>query len=232
MPTNWRSPRYPKKLHRGVAPRSAFTLAEILLVLAVLVVIAAFAVPTIKGSLENYRLRKAADTIRAAFASSRAAAARSGMTHIFKYTPDSKEYTIEPWSTGDEFVEISSSPTINMGGASSTSPTSMVQAVKITPLPDGILFHGATTDSSLRDMRTISGSGDSASAMNSAQTGGATPILFYSDGSCSNTTVVLKNGRGSYVTIKLRGLTGHATASKLLSESRLSSQLANSKSGS
>lgn len=214
MPTRWRSP--PR------APgRRAFTLAEILLVLAVLVVIAAFAVPAVKGSLDNYRLRKSADTIRSAFATARATAARTGVTHIFQYTPETAEYTIQPWSTGDEYLEMSIGPTINTGTAASAA-TSPIQPVKVTPLPEGVQFHSVVTSSSLRDLRTISNSGSAVGAMSSASQG-ATPILFYSDGSSSSATVTLKNGRGAFVEIKLRGLTGYSSASKLLSGGQLSS---------
>jgi prepilin-type N-terminal cleavage/methylation domain-containing protein len=222
MPTPWRTPRWwhvaPKRSQ--FRARRAFTLAEILLVMAVLVVIASITVPIMKGALENYRLRKSADSMRSAFASARGAAARTGMTYIFQYTPGTAEYTIQPWSTGDEFLEISAAPTIDMGGAS-TAAAPAIKPLKTSPLPEGILFHGSVTDSSLRDLRTISGSGDNATALGSAPQG-APPILFYSDGSSSNATLVLKNNRGSYVEIKLRGLTGHSTASNLLSANQLS----------
>jgi type IV pilus assembly protein PilA len=214
MPTNWRSPR------KAISERRAFTLAEIMLVMAVLVVIAAFAVPLAKGSLETYRLRKSADSIRSAFASARAAAARTGMTHIFQYTPESADYKVHPWANGDAFLEVSTAPTINTGGTQAASAPSMSN-IKTTPLPEGIKFHGVTTDSSVRDARTITQSGNSASAMGSVPAG-ATPILFYSDGSSSNATVVLKNGRGAFIQIKLRGLTGHSASSNLLTSSQIS----------
>jgi prepilin-type N-terminal cleavage/methylation domain-containing protein len=219
MPTKWRSPRCCNS--PPSTPRRAFTLAEVLLVLAVLVVIAAFAVPAVKGSLDNYRLRKSADTIRSAFATARATAARTGVTHIFQYTPESATYSIQPWSTGDEYIEISAAPTIDMGSTPSAA-TSPMQPVKVTPLPDGILFHSVVTSTSVRDLRTISNSGDTTAALGSAPQG-ATPILFYSDGSSSNATLTLKNGRGAFVEIKLRGLTGYSSASKLLSGGQLSS---------
>lgn len=214
MPTRWRSP------HTG-ANRRAFTLAEILLVLAVLVVIAAFAVPAVKGSLDNYRLRKSADTIRAAFASARSAAARTGVTHVFRYTPEAAQYTIEPWSTGDEYLEMSTGPTIDTGSAASAA-TPTIQPIQVTPLPEGVLFHSVVTNSSVRDLRTISNTGNTTTAISSAPQG-ATPILFYSDGSSSSATLTLKNGRGAFVEVKLRGLTGYSSASKLLSGGQLSS---------
>lgn len=222
MPTKWRSPRSRKSGQERV--RKAFTLAEILLVLAVLVVIAAFAVPAVNGSLENYRLRKSADTIRSAFANARATASRTGVTHIFQYTPESAQYTIQPWTTGDEYLEMSTGPTINTGSAASAA-TSPLQAVTVTPLPQGIQFHSVVTNSSLRDMRTMSTTGTTAGALSGASLG-PTPILFYSDGSSSNATLTLKNGRGAFVEVKLRGLTGYSSASKLLSGGQLTSSQA------
>lgn len=228
MPTKWRSPhRGRTALTRAVLmqTRRAFTLAEILLVLAVLVVLAAFAVPAVNGSLENYRLRKSADTIRSAFANARATASRTGVTHVFRYTPESAQYTIEPWTTGDEYLEMSTGPTISTGsstGGAGTGPTSPLQAVTVTPLPTGIQFHSVVTNSSMRDMRTMSPTGNTAGALSGAPQG-ATPILFYSDGSSSNATLTLKNGRGAFVEVKLRGLTGYSTASKLLSGGQLTS---------
>lgn len=232
MPNLKRSPRslaprrfaaHRVRLHRGVASmRRGFTLVELMLVMAVLVVIAAFAIPAIKGPLDNYRLRKSADKIRSAFASARAAAARTGMTHVFQYKPETGEYTIEPWTTGDEFIEMNSLPTMNTGGAAPIASAPLVSPLKTEPLPTGVVFHGVLTETSLRDLRTISGAGDSASAIATASSTAAPPILFYADGTSSNATVVLKNGRGVYVQIKLRGLTGQSSASKLLSGDKIS----------
>ncbi len=215
MPTKWRSP------HAAKRSRAAFTLAEILLVLAVLVVIAAFAVPAVKGSLDNYQLRQSADTIRSAFANARSTAARTGLTYVFQYTPDSAEYTIQPWASGDEGLEMSTAPTIDTGGSTSASSAASIQPIKTRDLPTGVKFHGAVSASSVRDLRAMSNSGDTASAIGNAPQG-ATPILFYADGSSSSATLILKNGRGTFVEIKLRGLTGHASASKLLSASQIS----------
>lgn len=223
MPTRWRSPRKVSCASKGAAKRfrGAFTLAEILLVLAVLVIIAAFAVPVVKGSLDNYQLRQSADTIRSAFATARSTAARTGVTYVFQYTPDTAEYSIQPWASGDESLEMSTAPTINMGGASSASSAPSVQPIKTRELPSSVKFHSSSGASSVRDLRAISNSGSTTSAMASAPQGAA-PILFYSDGSSSSATLVLKNDRGSFIEIKLRGLTGHASASKLLSSNQLS----------
>ncbi len=48
----------------GVMKRSAFTLIEVLLVLAVMAVLAVAGIPMLRGSLEQQRLRSAADQIR------------------------------------------------------------------------------------------------------------------------------------------------------------------------
>ena len=47
------------------------------------------------------------------------------------------------------------------------------------------------------------------------------PVLFYPDGSCSNSQLTLNNERGAYVTVSLRGLTGMTMASELLSEGEI-----------
>lgn len=65
----------------NAAGRRGFTLVELLLVLALLVVVAALAAPGLSGPWSGQRLRDAAGTVRNEVAQARLAALRSGVPH-------------------------------------------------------------------------------------------------------------------------------------------------------
>ena len=74
--------------------RSGLTLLELLLVLALLVIIASMSLPAMSGPMENERLRKSGDLVRAEFASARVRAMRSGRIQVFQYSLASGDYRL------------------------------------------------------------------------------------------------------------------------------------------
>src|SRR6516165_5511545 len=86
--------------------RRAFTLFELLLVLALLVILAGLALPSIDAMYADSRVTAAADQVRASWASARAHAIREGRPYRFaiavngngfRVAPDSSEF----WGGGD-----------------------------------------------------------------------------------------------------------------------------------
>src|ERR1700756_3400429 len=82
-------------------PRRAYTLFELLLVLALLVLLAAIAYPTLDGVLATFRMTEAADMVRANWADARAYAMNEGRSYRFavisgkgnfRVAPDSPEF--------------------------------------------------------------------------------------------------------------------------------------------
>lgn len=205
--------------------RAGVSLLELLLVLALLVVVAAFVLPAFRGPLENQRLKKAADIVRTEWARTRVKAMRTGRVHVFRYqvsggmsgTPfqSGSTWQVEPWLSGSDILEADLQTTVELN-----SPQAMeyvAAAATTSQLPDDIQF--VATDSAY----------DSRSAeIEQASVAGSTganfwsrPIVFYPDGTTSTSQVILGNSRGRFVMLNLRGVTGTTQASDLLSQDEL-----------
>ena len=83
--------------------RRGFTLLEVTLVLAVIVLLAAMAYPSIEAMYASVRLTAAADQVRAAWADARAKAIEDGQPYRFAVMPQGGRYRIAP--DGGEFYD-------------------------------------------------------------------------------------------------------------------------------
>jgi prepilin-type N-terminal cleavage/methylation domain-containing protein len=177
--------------------RRGFTLFELLLVLAVLVILAGLAWPAFKTPFENQRLLKAGDLLRAAFGRARIQAMDRGVVQMFRYEPATGRYQAMDWSGFD-----------STGGTA--DPGMIAEAAEA--LPEGIHFVAATVSA---DTRSQAAGGDPTALAS------APPIWFYPDGTASDAEVVLANDAGRAVTVQLRGLTGIARRSEVMPASEV-----------
>ena len=143
------------------ARRRAITLMELLLVMAVLVAIAALALPSLVGPLETQRLRSGAEMVRVQWARARVKAIETGRTYVFRFEPNGQACLIEPWLTMDDYLESNEIVGLNpqlagasaMGGMQpinsrpiSTRPittpttTTATSSIEEVQLPENILF--------------------------------------------------------------------------------------------
>ncbi|HZT80374.1 MAG TPA: hypothetical protein VFA26_09135 [Gemmataceae bacterium] len=86
--------------------RPSYTLFELLLVLAVLVILAALAYPSLSKARGGYALREAVDQVRTAWAEARTHAVNEGQPYRFAVVPGQGNFRIAPdaaayWSGGD-----------------------------------------------------------------------------------------------------------------------------------
>src|SRR5690348_16660356 len=79
-----------------VTRRRAYTLFELLLVLALLIVMAAIAYPTLDSLYADFRLSSAADQVRACWAEGRAHAVEEGRPYRFAVVPERGNFRIAP----------------------------------------------------------------------------------------------------------------------------------------
>ena len=193
--------------------RGGFTLMELLLVLAVLVIITALAMPSLSGAMANQKLRKAGDLVRSEFARARNRSMRTGRIHVFRYLPGTGEYSLEPWYADDDFLE-SNVQTVGMAPVNADAVSSETVYVQ---LPDGITFSGLQVEFDARAMETVG----EAMQSTSPTAGAPASILFYPDGQSSTARIVLSNQASYYLIIQLRGLTGIAKVTDLLNNSEL-----------
>ena len=209
-------------LHPSSFPRRrGFTLLELTLVLALLLIVASLAWPSLERPLSTHRLRVAADTVRGVWASTRVDAMDSGEVLMFRYAPRSNRYRIERQQADDG----SSSTTSGAAGASGASgsssagsanggdplPARVARLPIERTLPDGITFASSEVTAADAPGDPTQQLPSTMDATTKSDASWSQPILFYLDGTCSNARLVLKNDRDFSIEISLRGLTGVTT---------------------
>lgn len=179
--------------------RRGYTLLELLLVLAIIVIAAAAVAPSFRGVIRSTALKSAANEIRAALTKAHVLAMKSGRTHMFQYELGGAKYKIEAYLAGDDELESAEGdPTGAFGGS---TPTQQSSADKT--LPEGVKFAAGDAAIESRAERIEREVGASSS-------GGVTwsrPILFFTDGSAVDAFVVIGNEHNSGIRIDLRGMT-------------------------
>jgi type II secretory pathway pseudopilin PulG len=218
----------------------AFTLLELTLVLAVMVILAGLAWPSLERPFSTHRLRMAADHVRAQWTSTRVDAMDSGEVLLFRYAPGSNRYRIERQQPDDGSTSSTSgSPSGSSGAANSSAsgsksssassggsgsggtsggdplPASVARLPRERTLPDGVNFASGDVSSSDDQSDPTQQLPSAADTTAGSQSGWSEPILFYIDGTCSNARLVLKNDRDFSIEVTLRGLTGVTTVGEI-----------------
>lgn len=198
---------------RRSARRGAMTLLEILLVLALIVVVFAVAVPTLTGSFSNQRLKQSGEVVRAAFSRARVEAMRSGRIQAFHSQIWGNKYGIVPWYMAEDAVDADLPADTDVTSAPHAG-WALINEQMAETLPDGVMF---VSQVEIVDDRTEAIAAEAAEATARTSrfgTAWSPPILFYPDGTTSDARVVLRNERGWMVTVELRGLTGVASVAR------------------
>jgi hypothetical protein len=194
------------------------SLMELMLVLAILVAVAGLVMPALQGPLNDQRLLKSADLVRAQWTKARVTAMKNGQLYVFRYVTASDEYALEPWAADADALEAAPQALLEESpellGVDSQKPRPLGIAGR--RLPDGIQFYLGETQ---MDARLAQVTEEMTTQMSGADS--CPPIVFYPDGSASDARVVLTNER-FFVEVSLRGLTGMVRVSELLSEEELS----------
>jgi prepilin-type N-terminal cleavage/methylation domain-containing protein len=184
-------------------PRAGYTLFELVIVLAVLVIMATLAVPSWQSASSTMRLTESADILRTAWATARAHAINEGRAYRFAYVPNHGNYRIAPdssdqWggSTGPEQTDNSTPP-----------------YVQEDVLPKGVRFSSAEVVQSANGHFE---GGDTALPPGSVQPSGwTTAVTFQPDGSAQDVEVIFTTEGSRPLSVKLRGLTGAVTVKNM-----------------
>jgi prepilin-type N-terminal cleavage/methylation domain-containing protein len=202
--------------------RRAFTLLELLLVLALLAIMAAFSWPALRGSMGGQNLRSAGDQVRTNWLRARTKAITSGEAMSFRYQPGTGRYRIEqrteqqillaaftasPGGAGQPGGGASSATAVQSG-----SPPAPVPPIE-DKLPDGVSFGGSEVMADSRATRLAAE--DRVRSMGDGSWSEA--VLFYPDGTATAAQVVLVGARGRAIAIELRGLTGDVRVGPIFS---------------
>ncbi|MFM8252785.1 MAG: hypothetical protein ACKOBW_14415 [Planctomycetota bacterium] len=209
-------------------PRAGFTLMEIILVLALLIIVGSVVWMQLRSPWESVRLRSAGSLIQSEFGRTRVRAMRTGQTQTFQFQTGGNTYSCQSWQgPGDDQNSMNIAT-----GFGNSQPSQQAAARPWShqgQLPENVQFLGAETQADTRAAMILgNGTGFSAAPATSTANGNLTgeadgggtpsaPILFYPDGTASNTHLVLMNSRQQCVVVSLRGITGQTRVSEVKS---------------
>ena len=209
--------------------RKAFTLLELLLVLAILVALAGIAVPTFESMITSRKLGESTQQLLNELKAARVTAMRTGQAQVMRATLQTRDYSITPWLGGTESQDASAGATV-MGtdgqvvatekGASGGVSTSAVDASSgLKQLSSGVQFSAIETLVDSRNALELQKSGEVMPAAGAALTtdGLSSPLLIYPDGSTTTAQIVLVDQSGRRMAIQIRGVTGQLSSFRLMS---------------
>lgn len=196
--------------------RSAFTLLELLLTLAVLAAIASVSIPQVSLLIGDRRLVRAGDQLRVQMTRIRVDSMREGRVMMLEALIEGNSFRVRPFysatDTTEAFDQTGSQAGLLTGATQGvvTVVTELPESEEMFELPEGVVFTGVGVVSSARAMEV-----EQLNQANQAE-GWSRPILFYPDGSTSTSAVTLSNPTIGEVVVKLRGITGDVTVSEVL----------------
>ncbi len=191
--------------------RGAFTLLEMLLVLAILSVLASIAIPQVAWILGDRRLVRGAKLIREELMLARIDSMRQGRILMVDAMLESNTLRVQPYfSIADSVNAIDQTGTQSamLTGAEQGQFVPVTQdetQIRQLELPIDVVVQSVGVVSAARAMEI-----QQATMSNQAE-GYSQPILFYPDGTTSTAAITLAHPTHGQVTVKLRGITGDVT---------------------
>lgn len=188
---------------------------ELMLVLAILTMVGALAIPRMTDMLERQKLRGAANDLRLEWDAARITAMRTGQSQVFSCVPGSGAYSIRPLMMVSDATNVGQGATVmtSSGAAAQTTDTGLLTAAdpsleQSEQLEETISFVSCVVAGNLRAYTTAQESQSTGSGEVNTQNMGQT-VIFYPDGSTSTAEVRIQNQRGDVRGVQIRGLTGH-----------------------
>ncbi len=196
--------------------RVAFTLLEIMLVLSIIAIIGAIAVPRLTHVYERQKLRGMANEMRLVWDTARLKAMQTGQSQVFQCLPASGKYSVTPLVLQSDAVNAGAGATVMLSGGNIAQTQSDGFLAAAEPhlasakdLEHGIVFVSCQVVGSQRAYAVSQDAQASGNADVNAQTLNQS-VIFYPDGSTSTAELRIQNERGDIRAIQLRGLTGHS----------------------
>ena len=210
--------------------RSAVTLFELLLVLAIMVAVAGIAIPTFDSMIGSRRLGDSIEKLKNAIMAGRVTAMRTGQAQVMRMTLQGKEYSIAPWLGGNEAQDASAGATLMQSGQAMKTQA-VVGGGSVSTLADtsgggkqlseGVVFTAVETLVDSRNALAIQQAGGTVPTTGGSSQGDgsglSSPLLLYPDGSCTTAQIILADGKGRRMAIQIRGVTGQLKSMRLVS---------------
>jgi prepilin-type N-terminal cleavage/methylation domain-containing protein len=184
--------------------RRGYTLFEVVLVMAVLLIASAFAVPSLKNMYGYHKLHGAVDTVRGAWATARAHAINEGRPYRFSVEPGGSHFRIAP--DQDDYWQGGSGPENDQHGKA---------MVLERALPSGVQFSVGSAPDAPASAAPANSSGDTVDDEKKTKASGQwnTGAVFLPNGTARDDVKITFQVRGVRpITLQLRALTGSVTA--------------------
>lgn len=180
--------------------RTGFTLFEVLLVVAIILIATALAVPALSSMQGGYKVQGAVDSVRAAWAAARAAATEQSRPYRFAVETGGRHFRVAPdeesyWSGGSGPSDDPSGPGRIVEGALPAGVRFVINGDPGAPPPEA---------TAAEEKAPPSGQWETA-------------CVFRHDGTAREDVRIVFQVRGAApMQLELRGLTGIATSQKLI----------------
>ena len=201
--------------------RTGFTIAEILLVLAVLVVISGLIFPPVLRLMADQPLKDGAERARSQLANVRFKALDSNTAWQFRFEPGGRHYL---WVPQESAASTATANGATNNGSTATTMTSAA-AVQSGPqtgeLPKGIVFaadmNGVPFGVEHIPAELVMGS---ANAYELTQVAWSVPLTFRPDGSAADSELAVVDARNKQMRLIVRGLTGGVVVTPMETRTR------------
>jgi prepilin-type N-terminal cleavage/methylation domain-containing protein len=201
-----------------VPRRSAFTLLELLLTLAVLSVVVSVIVPQSLSLLGDSRLTRGAGQLQAEMTRLRVDAMRDGQVMMLQGQLNTGALRIRPFTSladATESLDAGGSQSALLTGASQASMTVLdttptEDAEQTIELPEDVTIESISVLSAARSMQIEQ------QVASDQDDGWSQPILFYADGTTSTASISLLHPAVGRLVVKLRGITGDVTSTEVM----------------
>ncbi len=200
--------------------RDAYTLMEMLIVLAVMASAIGLSWPAVRNSLAKSRLRHAARQVQKELNKLRSQAMSSGKFQMLRYQEQGNLFQVTTVHLPPRWKALEPQPDARRSPA---RPPARAAAHRSLKLADGIQFQPArpgkrpgletdlTSEATTQPIATIDHSSDRNPSAEATQRW-SRPIVCYPDGRTSDAHIVLAGQHGFVMEVTLRGLTGIVTA--------------------
>lgn len=201
----------PDRLDRRQRPaRDGFTFAEMLLVLAILLIVTGVVFPPVLRMMADQPLKEAAERARAQLATVRLKALDSSAAWQLRFEPGGRRYLWMPMESSSAGASAGS----NASAVTSATPAAIGPTAG--ELPKGINFssdlNGVPLTVERLPQEVVVGLAD---AYQLAQVGWSAPVTFQPDGSSVDSELAVIDASNRQIRLTVRGFTGGVTVSHI-----------------
>jgi prepilin-type N-terminal cleavage/methylation domain-containing protein len=186
---------------------TGFTLLELLVVVAILVLLAALVAPNVVARMQENRVAQAAESVRDVISRSRTFALDAGIDYQFRYETNGRNFVVLP-------LEMEPADSNSSFGDSETS-----NYVRLTgELDDGLRLLAIDDDEQTVESLESAWFGQLANSLQLSQATWSSPIIFYFDGTADDAEFQVTSDDKVAADLTIRGLTGRVSVSRVYRE--------------